>query len=153
MKLKPLVMLIVLSSIFVACTPPAEDEVSFAIEVTDQLGRVVKLEKIPERIISLVPGNTEILFALGLSDKVVGVTEYCDYPPEAQEKPKVGGFSTPNIEEVVALSPDLIIATQRHEASIIPALEGKGLTVFALHPKTLDAVSYTHLTLPTSDLV
>jgi iron complex transport system substrate-binding protein len=101
---------------------------------------VVKLEKIPERIISLVPGNTEILFVLGLSDEVVGVTEYCDYPPEAQDKPKVGGFSTPNIEEVVALSPDLIIATQRHEVSIIPALEGKGLTVFALDPKTLDEV-------------
>ncbi len=140
MKLKPLVILIVLLSLFIACAPPKEDVETFQIEVEDQLGRVVKLEKIPERIISLVPGNTEILFALGLSDKVVGVTEYCDYPPEAQEKPKVGGFSTPNIEEVVALEPDLIIATQRHEVSIIPALEGKGLTVFALDPKTLDEV-------------
>jgi iron complex transport system substrate-binding protein len=140
MKLKPLAILVVSLSLFVACTPPAEDVGPFLIEVTDQLGRVVKLEKIPERIISLVPGNTEILFALGLGDKVVGVTTYCDYPPEAQEKPKVGGFSTPNIESVVALSPDLIIATQRHEVSIIPALEGKGLTVFALDPKTLDEV-------------
>jgi len=140
MKLKPLVILVVLLSLFVACAPPAEDVGPFPIEVTDQLGRVVKLEKVPERIISLVPGNTEILFALGLGNKVVGVTEYCDYPPEAQEKPKVGGFSTPNIEEVVALSPDLIIATQRHEVTIIPALEGKGLTVFALDPKTLDEV-------------
>jgi len=75
-----------------------------------------------------------------LGDKVVGVTEYCDYPPEAQEKPKIGGFSTPNIEKVVALSPDLILATQRHETEIIPALEGKGLTVFALDPKTFDEI-------------
>lgn len=140
MKLKPLAILVVSLSLFVACTPPAEDVGPFLIEVTDQLGRVVKLEKVPERIISLVPGNTEILFALGLGDKVVGVTEYCDYPPEAQEKPKIGGFSTPNIEEVVALSPDLILATQRHETEIIPALEGKGLTVFALDPKTLDEI-------------
>jgi len=140
MKLKPLVILVVLLSLFVACAPPADEVVSFPIEVTDQLGRVVKLEKIPERIISLAPSNTEILFALGLGDKVVGVTDFCNYPPEAQEKPKIGGFSTTNIEEVVALSPDLILATQRHEASIIKALEGKGLTVFALAPQTLDEI-------------
>jgi iron complex transport system substrate-binding protein len=76
MKLKPLAILVVSLSLFIACAPPAEDVGPFQIEVTDQLGRVVKLEKIPERIISLVPGNTEILFALCLSDKVVGVTKY-----------------------------------------------------------------------------
>jgi len=127
-------------SLIMACAPPAEDEVSFPIEVTDQMGRVVKLEKFPERIISLAPSNTEIVFALGLGDKLVGVTDFCDYPEAAQEKPKIGGFSIPNIEEVVALSPDLILATQRHEASIIPALEGRGLAIFALAPKTLDEV-------------
>jgi len=139
-KLKPLVILVVLLSLFVACAPPADEVVSFQIEVEDQLGRVVKLEKIPERIISLAPSNTEILFALGLGDKVVGVTEYCDYPEAAKDIDKIGGFSTTNIEEVVALSPDLILATQRHESEIIPALEGKGLTVFALAPKTLDEI-------------
>lgn len=104
------------------------------------MGRVVKLEKVPERIISLAPSNTEILFALGLDDRVVGVSDYCNYPPEVQEKPSIGGFSTPNIEEVVALSPDLILATSIHEKRIIPQLEEKGLTVFALNPKTLDEV-------------
>lgn len=132
--------LVMVVSLIMACAPPDEDEVPSPIEVTDQLGRVVKLEKFPEIIISLAPSNTEILFALGLGDKVVGVTEYCDYPEAAQEKPKIGGFSTPNIEEVVALSPDLIIASQRHEAEIIPALEGRGLTVFALDPQTLDEI-------------
>ncbi|HEY93081.1 MAG TPA: ABC transporter substrate-binding protein [Dehalococcoidia bacterium] len=133
-------VLVMVVSLIMACAPPDEDEVPSPIEVTDQLGRVVKLEKFPERIISLAPGNTEILFALGLGDKVVGVTDFCNYPTEAQEKLKIGGFSTPNIEEVVALSPELILATERHEASIIPALEGKGLAVFALDPKTLDEI-------------
>ena len=130
---------VVIVSLFVACTaPPAEQTTSFTIEVTDQLGRVVKLEKVPERIISLAPSNTEILFALGLADRVVAVTEYCDYPPEAQAKPKIGGFSTPNIEKVVALSPDLVLAASRHEDRIIPQLEQMGLAVFALKLKTLD---------------
>ena len=134
---------VMLLSLFVACAPPpeeVEEVVSFPIEVTDQLDRVVKLEKIPERIISLAPSNTEILFALGLGDRVVAVTDYCNYPPQATEKPSIGGFSTPNIEEVIALSPDLTLATSRHEKRIIPALEGKGLTIFTLDPKTLDEV-------------
>jgi len=133
-------ILAMLVSLIMACAPPDEDTVSFQIEVEDQMGRVVKLEKFPERIISLAPSNTEILFALGLGDKLVGVTDFCDYPPEAQEKPKIGGFSTPNIEEVVALSPDLILAAQRHEAEIIPALEGRGLTVFAVDPRSFDEI-------------
>lgn len=130
---------VVISSLF-ACAAPAEETAPFSMEVTDQLGRVVKLEKVPERIISLAPSNTEILFALGLGDKVVAVTDYCNYPPEAEEKPSIGGFSNPDIERVVALSPDLVLATQMHEARIIPALEERGLAVFALSPKTLDEI-------------
>ena len=139
MKWVRLAIFIILLSLLVACTPPPEEGASFPIEVTDQLGRLVQLGEVPQRIVSLAPSNTEILFALGLGDKVVGVTGYCDYPPEAQEKPSVGGFSTPNVEEVVALSPDLILATSIHEKSI-PQLEDRGMTVFALNPKTLDEV-------------
>ena len=135
-----LLVLTILLSLVSACTPPAKESPSYLIEITDQLGRVVKLEGIPQRIISLAPSNTEILFSLGLVDKIVAVTDYCDYPPEAKEKPSIGGFSTPNIEELVALSPDLILATSIHEKRIIPQLEGKGMTVFALNPKTLDEV-------------
>ena len=115
-----------------------EEIMSSPVEFTDQLGRVVKLEGIPERIVSLAPSNTEIMFALGLQDSLVAVTDYCDYPPEAKDKPSVGGFSTPNIEEIIALSPDLILATSIHEKRIIPQLEEKGMTVFALTAKTLD---------------
>lgn len=65
----------------------------------------------PERIISLAPNMTEILYALGLEDKIVGVTSYCDMPPAAKEKRKVGGMSNPSLEAVVALRPDLVVLT------------------------------------------
>jgi iron complex transport system substrate-binding protein len=85
------------------------------------------LEKIPETIISLSPSNTEVLFALGLGDKVVGVTQYCNYPEEALDKTKIGGFS-PNdidvsIEQIVAIGPDLILATETHMNEVVPKLE------------------------------
>lgn len=112
-------------------------------DITDQLGRAVKLDKIPQRIISLSPSNTEIIFALGLADKVVAVTDYCNYPPEAKEKPSIGGFSTPNIEKIVALSPDLIVAAAYHQKTVIPNLEARGLTVFALAPKNANEVLQT----------
>ena len=77
-------------------------------------GRREEAVSVPEgakRIVSLAPNLTEILFALELGDQVVGVTDYCNYPPEAQEKPRVGGFVNPNLEIVVGLEPDLALAT------------------------------------------
>lgn len=65
----------------------------------------------PKRIISLAPSITEILFAVGLEDKIVGVTNFCDYPEEAKEKPKIGGMSNPSLEAVVLLKPDIVIMT------------------------------------------
>jgi iron complex transport system substrate-binding protein len=106
----------------------------------DGLGRKVTIDKIPQRIVSLAPSNTEVLFELGLGDKVVGVTEYCNYPEAAKTKAKVGGFSTVDIEKVVSLEPDLILATQIHAKTVIPALEKLGLTVVALTPSSLDEV-------------
>jgi len=133
-------VLAMLASLTVACAPPAEEAPTFLLEVTDQAGRVVKLEKIPERIVSLAPSNTEVLFALGLSDKVVGVTEYCNYPEAAKAKPKIGGYSTVDLERTIAIEPDLILATNIHKDEIIPVLERLGLTVLTLDPKTLDEV-------------
>ena len=117
---------------------PTLTPASTPMTVTDQSGRIVTLDKIPERIISIAPANTEILFALGLGDKVVGVTEYCNYPEEATDVEKVGGFSTPDIEKILALEPDVIFAAPIHEAEIIPQLENLGLAVIALTPETVD---------------
>ncbi len=65
----------------------------------------------PQRIVSLAPSTTEILFALGLGDRVVGVTNFCDHPEEAKRKPKIGGMSNPSLEAVVSLKPDIVIMT------------------------------------------
>jgi iron complex transport system substrate-binding protein len=132
-------VLIALIGLLGACTPTAGEAVSSG-GVTDQLGRTVEFDSVPQRIVSLAPSNTEILFALGLGDRVVGVTEYCDYPAAAKDKAVIGGFSTVDLERVVALSPDLILATSMHEADVLPALEKRGLTVFVLAPATLDEV-------------
>jgi len=80
------------------------------------------------------------LFALGLGEKVVGVTEYCNYPPEAADKEKIGAYATPDIERIIALQPDLILAADIHKKEIIPALEERGLTVFALAPINLNGI-------------
>lgn len=130
---------IALLGLMAACTPPAE-ETAPPGGVTDQLGRTVELDGVPQRIVSLAPSNTEILFALGLGERVVGVTEYCNYPEAAKDKEVIGGFSTVDLERVVTLSPDLILATGMHEDEALPALEKRGLTVFALVPTTFDEV-------------
>ncbi len=114
---------------------------AFPVEVKDDAGRSVKLTKAPLKIVSLAPSNTEILYALGLGDKVVGVDQYSNFPEEATKKEKVGGFSDTNIEKVVGLSPDLVLATSIHQKTIVPALEARNLTVIILQPKDLAGVA------------
>ena len=65
----------------------------------------------PKRIISLAPSVTEILFAAGLGDRIIGVTNFCDYPEEAKRKPRIGGMSNPSLEAVVLLKPDIVVMT------------------------------------------
>ncbi len=123
--------------VLAACTTPVETPAEY---VVDDLGRLVTINGTPQRIISLAPSNTEILFALGLGDEVVAVTMYCDYPPEALDKEKVGDYYGPDIEKIIALQPDLVLATDFHRFDLIPALEQQGLAVFAVAPQTLDDV-------------
>ncbi len=75
------------------------------------LPKVSYAEEPPRRIISLAPNMTEILFALGLDDRIVGVTNFCDYPPDAKKKQKVGGMSNPSLETVISLKPDIVVMT------------------------------------------
>lgn len=111
--------------------------------ITDDFGRNVTVVKYPKRIVSMAPANTEILFALGLGDRVVGVTKYCDYPPRVKELVEegkiavIGGFSDPNIERVIALDPDLVLAAHSLQLKAMEQLEEKGVTVVGLDPKSL----------------
>lgn len=111
----------------------------FPMQVTDDLGRVVTVKEAPQRIVSLAPAMTEILFALELGDKVVGVTNYCNYPGDAETKPKIGGFSTPSAELVVTAQPDLVLATKINE-NFIPQLESAGLTVVVIESLDMEQV-------------
>jgi iron complex transport system substrate-binding protein len=91
------------------------------------------------RIVSLAPSLTEMLFALGLGDRVVGVTRYCDFPPEALSRPKVGGYYDPNIEAIVALSPDLVVLLPEHTEAKAK-LEGLGLATFPVQSERVSDV-------------
>jgi iron complex transport system substrate-binding protein len=121
-------------------TNVAQFSTTFPMTVTDDLGRTITIDKAPQRIVSLAPSNTEILFDLGLGDKVVGDTTYDDYPAAALDKPHVGGYSDIDIEKVVSLAPDLILAEDIDKADIIPALEKLGFKVYALVPHNLDEI-------------
>jgi iron complex transport system substrate-binding protein len=104
--------------------------------VTDDHGREVELDGIPTRIVSHVPSITETLFALGLGDSVVGVSDFCNYPEEAAEKPSVGGYYTPSIEQIAALDPDLVL-TDGYAADIAK-LDPLGIPYVVLDPADID---------------
>lgn len=114
----------------------------FPVTIIDDLGYSITITEKPERILSLAPSNTEILFALGLGDKVVGVTEYCNYPEEAKEKNKIGDYSTPNIERVINLEPDLVLTAYGNPMETVVALKGFDLTVVGLKSGNLDEILY-----------
>src|SRR5215813_15031914 len=89
----------------------ASAPVEAAVQVTDGTGRTLTLPALPRRIVSLVPGVTEMLYAIGAEDRLVGRTDFCDYPPAARGKPSVGGTVSPSLEVLVSLKPDLVVAT------------------------------------------
>lgn len=111
----------------------------YPITVRDCRGKAVTISKEPVRIISTVPNNTEILFALGLESHIAGVGSWDDYPPAAKKKPKVGDHVT-SAEKVISLRPDLVLAHGKLNQDVIPTLEKYGIPVVAIDPKTIDQV-------------
>ncbi|HHV79591.1 MAG TPA: cobalamin-binding protein [Firmicutes bacterium] len=101
------------------------------VTVTDGLNRRVEIKGVPKRVVSLAPSNTEIVFALGAGTTLVGVDEYSDYPEETKKIPRVGGFSNPNLELIIASKPDLILADDIH-TSMIDQLSKVGCPVVLL---------------------
>ncbi|MFZ5799825.1 MAG: ABC transporter substrate-binding protein [Candidatus Omnitrophota bacterium] len=90
------------------------------------------------RYISLAPSTTEILFALGLDEEIVGVSSYCNYPLPARLKPKIGDFSHPNLEQILALKPDYIFCTGLEQAAVIVELRRQGVKVYVADPKNIE---------------
>lgn len=108
-----------------------------AAVVTDDLGVTVEIPEYPQRIISLSPANTEILFALGLDERIVGVTEYCTYPDAARTKETVGGFTTINVEKIASLNPDLIVAAHGNSRETVVHLRELGFTIITVNADTI----------------
>ena len=107
----------------------------------DALGRKVAVKANPQRIISLAPNVTEILFALGLGERVVGVTSYCDYPEAAKTKEKVGDTLNPDLERIIALKPDLVVITTASQLEKLTSkLDELGIPVYITNPRTVREV-------------
>jgi iron complex transport system substrate-binding protein len=105
-------------------------------EVTDEMGRTIRIPVNPMRIVSLAPSLTETVYALGAEDRLVGDTNYCDYPSDAQKKPKVGGVVDPNLEEIAALRPDLVLVTKdANRLETVRALENFHIPAYATNPR------------------
>jgi iron complex transport system substrate-binding protein len=110
-------------------------------EVVDETGRRVAVPVTVRRIVSLAPNLTETLYALEAQDRLVGVTDYCDYPPEARTKPRVGGVRNPSLEAILAQKPDLVLATTAiNRLETVQALERLGIPVYATDPRTVAGV-------------
>jgi iron complex transport system substrate-binding protein len=110
-------------------------------EITDGAGRKIAVAANPQRIISLAPNLTEILFALGLGDRVIGVTSYCDFPAEAKSKEKVGDTLHPNLERIIALKPDLVLITTSSQLEVIARqLDQLSIPVFVTNPRNVREV-------------
>jgi ABC-type Fe3+-hydroxamate transport system substrate-binding protein len=108
------------------------------LQVADELGFRVELERPPGRIVSLVPSWTETLFAFGLKQRIVGVTRFCIAPPATAAVSKVGGTKNPSIEAIVALTPDIVIANaEENRREDIEQLRGLGIAVFTTYPRKI----------------
>lgn len=156
-----LIVLSILTLVLSSCVavtptaPPSQTEGASApseftpFTLTDDLGREVVVTSVPERVISLAPSNSEILFYIGAGAQVVGVTKYCDYPPDACEgKEVIGGFSAKSIsvEMILSLEPDIVFSGGGIHQSVIEALEQANVTVYAMEPESLDSIYAAILT-------
>lgn len=117
-----------------------ESVVEYPLEIEDQFGNKVVFEEAPERIVSLAPSHTEILFSLGLGDNVVGVTSFCDYPEEASTKEKIGSFQEINLERIIELEADMVFQYGPGDEDINKSLEEAGIKVISYEPETIDEV-------------
>jgi len=125
-----------------ASAPPSEGakKTEYPLTVQDATGQTFTFDKAPERIVSTSPAETEILFALGLGDKIVGVSDYDNYPEETKDKQKVGGITKPNEEAIVGLTPDLVVTGISMPDEVVQKLRGLKLNLYKTEPKTLDDI-------------
>lgn len=115
-----------------------------AIEVTDDSGKLIKIEKPAQRVITLAPHLTEIMYAINEGNKIVATISYSDYPEQARQIPRLGSYENVKLESILAYQPDLILAWDSgNNLDQLAALERFGLIVYRDHPKTIQDVAKT----------
>lgn len=112
----------------------------YPLTITDSLGNEVTIEKEPQRVISLAPAQTEILFALGVGDRVKGRTDYCSYPEEAAEVESIGTYSSPNTELILSMEPDVIFVSDYIDDSIKEQVESTGAKTVVFSANSVEEV-------------
>ena len=140
-----LAIFLVLATLITGCAPAATPTVVStptvgSLTLTDGLGRNVIFDQPAQRIVSIAPSNTEVLFAIGAGAQVIGRDEFSDYPDQAKQLPSVGGgYGALDMETMVSLKPDLVLASQLTPAEQVQAIEKLGLKVFLLpNPNTIE---------------
>jgi iron complex transport system substrate-binding protein len=122
-----------------SATPP-EAKLSYR-EITDEIGRTIRVPQTVHRVVSLAPSLTETVYALGLQDRLVGDTDYCDFPADAKLKPKVGGALNPSLETIASLHPDLVLVTRSlNRLETVEALQDLGIPSYATDPQTVETI-------------
>ncbi len=120
-------------------TPEAAAKTEYPLVLKDDTAVEVTFEEAPKAVVTLLPSETEIMYAIGAGEKVAGVDNYSNYPEEAGQKPKIGDMEL-NMEALLALEPDLVLASSSMNAQAIESLRGLNIKVYATDPKNYDAV-------------
>lgn len=134
-KKKNIFFILIIAIIIFSTAVSAE---GFPIHYQDELGREIVIEEEVDRIITLAPGMTEVIYALGLEDKLVAVSSACDYPKEALSKEDVGRIDEPNIEKIVSLEPDLVIAESVTKIASLERLTELGIKNIGFKPTSIN---------------
>jgi iron complex transport system substrate-binding protein len=128
--------------LFAGCGPePRKESPKPERTVTDDLGRTVSIPNEITRVVSLAPSLTEMVYTVGAGDRLVGVTTFCDYPPEAKQIAKIGDTMNPNVETIIGLKPDIVlVSTASQIENFARVLEQNGIAVYVTNPTSLEGV-------------
>jgi iron complex transport system substrate-binding protein len=124
--------------LMVGCSKPAEAPAAKR-DFVDARGKTVSIAFPPKRIVSIIPSTTELLFDVGAGEQVAGVTTYCDWPPEAKQKPKIGDIVV-DYEKLAALKPDVVVTSWSTTKKSSAEIEGKGYALFSVEPRSFEEI-------------
>ncbi|MCJ8013181.1 ABC transporter substrate-binding protein [Paenibacillus sp. KQZ6P-2] len=124
-------------------TEPAQTDslkTTYPLTLQDATGQSFTFKEAPKHIVSVSPAETEALFAIGLNDEIVGVSDYDDYPEQAKSKPKMGGIMKPNEEAIIAAQPDVVFTGVSMSEEAVKKMREMNIPIFKTNPKTVDDV-------------